>query len=849
MNLYLSKFSSWLSSFKAPRSAVYIVPPLFFLVALFLSVTHYKLEDKSSIDNIQTSNPSNYVFQKTQPIFVGGDAIPTSAFIDLKLRFRVVNDASGHPNLFQTSPYNSGLRMEFTNNTASLLIPDKTIPGGLKGIQISSNLKTGKWYYLEIEALNSSHIAVYLDGESIEFYKSSGINFSLAKIIIGEGFSPDRKFKGDINDIYITYGHKNEKKSSKAFFIISTLLAVTIFFWLSSFVANKFKLSSELIGLWCSFIPVALYNSFTFSRYFPITEGWFSAYSHLIQNGSVPYRDFYLFIPPLYPLGLAAFQTIFGEDFILLRILGVIVSILTTGLLYLILARRFSVVSASFIATMTSIYIESGVAYIGYDFMYFFILFELISLYLLLRYSEKKVDTSEIYRIIPSTLFLSGLFLSLAFLIKQSNGALVGLFGCIAVGISVLYKPPQYRIKHLLVFICGAIIPFLLIGIWLYFVGAFKPFIDQVIFGAIGAKGTLSGIFFGWIRRNASKETLIEMLIILLILGFSLDYINIKANTLKRYFGSKVSAKQSMTDTKIYFWALCFCGSIIFIFGENKYLIKLALWMVPWYSDYKFFIKLAFLGCAFFITRTIYEFIKFHKFDITFIIIFLFGIGFLFGNGTSADIGECGTFLIIAMCLGYLANLPKISWITKPIVGAVCLSFSITLVINKFERPYYWWGLPSPSIWSSTSQSSLPLLSGMNLSPPSIKLMEEVVKAIQDRSSPADEVLTFPNIPLFYLLSERWPNSKAIVAWFDFLPDNLAIAEADRIKLSPPKVIVNLKLPEWVWRAHELAFRKGILGQRQIASAISSLINEWGYKLAYSKQIVGGPMIEVWYRE
>jgi len=33
----------------------------------------------------------------------------------------------------------------------------------------------------------------------------------------------------------------------------------------------------------------------------PITEGWFSAYAHLIINGKMPYRDFYLYLTPFYP--------------------------------------------------------------------------------------------------------------------------------------------------------------------------------------------------------------------------------------------------------------------------------------------------------------------------------------------------------------------------------------------------------------------------------------------------------------------------------------------------------------------------------------------------------------------
>jgi len=39
------------------------------------------------------------------------------------------------------------------------------------------------------------------------------------------------------------------------------------------------------IGLGSVWFAVALYNGIFFNKYFPITEGWFSAYAHLIRHG------------------------------------------------------------------------------------------------------------------------------------------------------------------------------------------------------------------------------------------------------------------------------------------------------------------------------------------------------------------------------------------------------------------------------------------------------------------------------------------------------------------------------------------------------------------------------------
>src|SRR5262249_52748544 len=54
-------------------------------------------------------------------------------------------------------------------------------------------------------------------------------------------------------------------------------------------------------GLFAVWLPLLAYNLLFFNRYLPLTEGWFSLYARLIRDGQTPYRDFCLFLPPLYP--------------------------------------------------------------------------------------------------------------------------------------------------------------------------------------------------------------------------------------------------------------------------------------------------------------------------------------------------------------------------------------------------------------------------------------------------------------------------------------------------------------------------------------------------------------------
>ena len=60
---------------------------------------------------------------------------------------------------------------------------------------------------------------------------------------------------------------------------------------------------------------------------------------------------------------------------------------------------------------------------------------------------------------------------------------------------------------------------------------------------------------------------------------------------------------------------------------------------------------------------------------------------------------------------------------------------------------------------------------------------------------------------------------------------------------------MNLEFPEWVWKFHEDAFRKGALsGQRKIAAAIDQLTRGGKYGLVGEFKTPLGYPIKVWAR-
>ena len=279
----------------------------------------------------------------------------------------------------------------------------------------------------------------------------------------------------------------------------------------------KFILNYKKINLFLLLIIIGFYNFFFYNNYAPITEGWFSTYAELIKRNHFPYKDFYFFLTPFYLLIIESFQNLFGNSLYSLRIFGIFVIVLMSLFLYLILNRKYSSFS-SFVASIVGIiYYQSGVAHLTYDFTQFLSLFIIIHIYLMLLYSDYKKDTNLVksskYQIY---LFLSGIFVSLAFLIKQSNGGIILFFSYFIVLFVSNDRDSRIRLIDLSLYLLSTILPIFLIMIWLFNHSALSDAFNQIFYMSISAKGGLKSIFFGWLHFfniDFFKQFLVAVLI------------------------------------------------------------------------------------------------------------------------------------------------------------------------------------------------------------------------------------------------------------------------------------------------------------------------------------------------
>lgn len=605
----------------------------------------------------------------------------------------------------------------------------------------------------------------------------------------------------------------------------------------------------HLTGLLGVITVIGIYNSLFAFSFLPLTEGWFSAYAHLILEGKVLYRDLYLYLTPFYPMTLSAIVWLWGDSFFALRVVGIFVILTIAALLYLILAKRFSP-SSSMVAVITAcIYYQSGVAHIQYDFTQVLTLFTLASTWMLIQASGENVTVQYLNWSQPviRRMALAGMFASLAFLTKQSNGAFVVIAASLAcIYISLPWKKNGWKL--LIAFGVGSLIPVIIMLIWLIQAGALAPFWDQIFGGALAAKGTINHVLFAWIKglftqvyvlqMSAIAKWAIEVIVASFILTKILSFIDKPVTAGRGEFILQVS----LALLCLAVIANSYIGNLelsnhLKEFGlqANNYIIPVTTTLAA---------TLLTLAVASSLIPSIRHFLS-----QPIIILGIVSTGMIWGNGTSAGLSEVGVFALLALSLAIMMDTKLFRYAGFTVSLVLIISLILIFATRKFDAPYAWWGVAEPSVHQANYLSKAPIARGLKISKSTALNLDALTDSLSKAPLNGD-IFAFPNIPQIYFIANRWPNSKVVVPWFDFLPDTPAKAEAVRLLANPPATIVNLKLPPVAWDAHERLFRNGNpLGQRDIQSAIIELTEKRKlYRLDYSREVSPGCVLEVWHK-
>lgn len=228
-----------------------------------------------------TISVAPYTYGNVPPISLGEISPADNAYVHLKLRFRV-DSVEGYPNVFQTAPVNSGIRMEISGTTAAIVVPDKSVLGELKGLTLSTTVKTGQWYQLEVEALNGAFVHAKLEGQNVANYVSEGISMETSQLLVGGGFDVSRAFRGQIDNISVTKGNLPSRAFQRVFYQVLLLGLLTLMIKLLLLLKAKAKVIREYLKNfdWAKYLAIALIAVFGFTL---LTAYYFPIYSDEIQ--------------------------------------------------------------------------------------------------------------------------------------------------------------------------------------------------------------------------------------------------------------------------------------------------------------------------------------------------------------------------------------------------------------------------------------------------------------------------------------------------------------------------------------------------------------------------------------
>jgi hypothetical protein len=607
---------------------------------------------------------------------------------------------------------------------------------------------------------------------------------------------------------------------------------------LPSFIFKKDK-PYQLLDIRSDFKYFALislslisYQLFYVISYYPITEGWFSEFAHLIRAGYIPYKDFHLLISPLYPLTLALIQTIFGEHLIILRLIGMVITVSIAISTYLILKRLFTRSIAVIASVMATIYYQSGNAYIGYDFTQFLTLYLLLGAMFLIETMSAEFDTATKVETKSYSLFFSGLFFSLALLTKHSNAGIVILtMFLVTMPLSFIYLGFYRSFKLLLQISTGFIVPLTIMFIWLGAHGVLNALIQDIFINAQQAKGGSNVIFYNSVIKTLSTADLHIISCTKLFLYAAFVWILLKKIstctlfriTSKECFFLNKTVHNSILYATIFTLILLLIMAYIYLAGSEYTGLNIVtkigqtILVTNITNSLRVYILGSIIACVLLIINPT-------SFHVYLFLLSIFGLGLSFGNGSSAGLSEISAFLGYGVSVGILFTL-----FTKVRFGLLVplfISFSIASVqiSSKFSSPYYWWSVITPDIRALNCANSEGLFKGICVPADQYKKMEQIANEVRKHSS-ENEIYVYPHMPIFYEMTEKIPYRGAVVSWFDFMSDDQAKVLAHELLEKPPSMLIIADLPDEVATAHEQLFRGGRLsGQRDIIASIHKLV-------------------------
>jgi hypothetical protein len=528
-----------------------------------------------------------------------------------------------------------------------------------------------------------------------------------------------------------------------------------------------------------------LFLSQFYNKFLPLGEGLFTVYGRLIDAGKLPYRDFYLFVPPLHVYFLKAFQGEFGFDYERLRLLGGGILVINAVLLQRIFHYFFDN-KVSAIASLVSIFTYiSHAPYILHDYNDFVNLFLLLAILLLLADFRRPM---AIYSL------SLGLVLALLFLEKQSTGLVILLLVLTIYGLVHGFKRKGIYLVTagfttiLLIFLC-----------YLISNNMYQYFINNIFINT-GNKGGLIDILLRGLFPFHFYRDIIFSIIILIFYGMYFQEFKKNENLHIKIVGFCIII------AFIIFGLYNNKTEFIFNNGSFDLIINKFLKKIP-----PIFYISSFILTSYFITNA-------KLFNNKKYLLFLgpsTGITFCLIISAGNYVPLYSVYLSIGFFAGCAMQFRRGIYIFS------CLLIGIYLLIVisfKLFVPYgisvsgdRWWSTAyQVPVYEAKYEMQAPLLRGIYTSEKLGSSVDSIVELLTKKNIQNNELLAYPLNSIFYVATNSFPTDLYFPTfWYDIANDRLMENDIKRLISNPPRYVVWSKYDEnSELSAHECAYNK-----------------------------------------
>jgi len=560
-------------------------------------------------------------------------------------------------------------------------------------------------------------------------------------------------------------------------------------------------------------------------------DGWHALGAWRILHGEVPYRDYYLFIPPFHQLKLALLTAVFGPELIALQVWGLLERLVLAGALYFWLRRAFAPAPAA-----------AGVAF---------------GMLLYLRAQSETLSSmiheAALWPALSGAAAAhalagerrrgwwaaAGALAGVAFWTKQTTGVgvLAALGGFLALRIALDWD--REVVRDGVAWAAGWLTPGLAIGGWLAANGAFGAFADQVFLRGPSSKGSLDQLV---LRPFVSlvgdvyegRATLLALAAFAVVVWLS-----------------RLRAPER-PDGRPWRGLAVFAG----LAGAALVAGRAALgFEVHGFLDFlpeAVLLRLTVLLAAGLTLTLVVGRVRGgldERGRQLLLLALVSASTAIFASLSWALMLICaipGTPLLAAYLLSLRPSPARLRWAYQAAVVAGLFGASVQLVHSKLATPFFWAGWREPVVTEAVAMSELDRLAGIRMSPETKRIVETMTRCLRERSQPDEPVLAYPHVPIFYLLAERAPLTFAPVHYWDVCPDYQARADAAKLRAAPPPVFVYFRFSDAFQGAAEATFRGGARsGQREMEAALEELTET--YELLAREEAPGpGFVIEAW---